>query len=100
MRPAAVRGSWRRKAHRSPLVRFQVRLSKIFLDFVVFLWMNPEQANAVVIRGKKSDGLETLAQTAFSKVVTFVGLYLWKLCVVLFFLLLFFLAWLNLCFVA
>lgn len=44
--------------------------------------MNPEQANTVVIRGKKSDGLEALAQTAFLKVVTFVGLYLYKLCVV------------------
>lgn len=37
--------------------------------------MNPEQANAAVIRGKKSDGPEALAQAAFIKVVTFVGLY-------------------------
>lgn len=47
--------------------------------------MNTEQANTVVIRGKKSDGLEALAQTAFIKVVTFVGLYfLSKLCTVFF----------------
>lgn len=38
--------------------------------------MNPEQANTVVIRGKKSDGLDALTQTAFIKVITFVGLYL------------------------
>ncbi|KAF3839792.1 hypothetical protein F7725_018509 [Dissostichus mawsoni] len=37
------------------------------------LWMNPEQANTAVIRGKKSDGFEALAQTAFIKVLTFVG---------------------------
>lgn len=37
--------------------------------------MNPEQTNSVVIRGKQSDGLEALAQTAFIK-VTFLGLYL------------------------
>lgn len=37
--------------------------------------MNPEQANAAVIRGKKSYGPEPLAQAAFIKVVTFVGLY-------------------------
>lgn len=37
--------------------------------------MNPEQANAAVIRGRKSDGPEPLAQAAFIKVVTFVGLY-------------------------
>lgn len=47
---------------------------KHFLTCLSF-WMNPEQANALVIRGKRSDGLETLAQTAFIKVVTFVGLY-------------------------
>lgn len=40
------------------------------------LWMNPEQANTVVIRGKRNDGPEAVAQTAFIKVVTFVGLYL------------------------
>lgn len=40
------------------------------------LWMNPDQANTVVIRGKRNDGLEAVAQTAFIKVVTFVGLYL------------------------
>ncbi|KAK1895541.1 Nuclear receptor subfamily 4 group A member 3 [Dissostichus eleginoides] len=34
--------------------------------------MNPEQANTAVIRGKKSDGFEALAQTAFIKVLTFV----------------------------
>lgn len=46
--------------------------------------MNPEQADTVVIRGKRSDGLEALPQTAFIKVVTFVGLYLKiHLCVVL-----------------
>lgn len=40
------------------------------------LWMNPAQANTLVIRGKRNDGLEAVAQTAFIKVVTFVGLYL------------------------
>lgn len=40
------------------------------------LWMNPEQANTAVIRGKKSDGFE--AQTAFIKVLTFIGLYFYK----------------------
>lgn len=46
-----------------------------FSRFLSPLWMNPEQANAAVIRGKKSDGPEALAQAAFIKVVTFVGLY-------------------------
>lgn len=46
-----------------------------FSRFLSPLWMNPEQANAAVIRGKKSDGPEPLAQAAFIKVVTFVGLY-------------------------
>lgn len=52
------------------------------LQISPWLWMNPEQANAVAIRGKKNGGLEALAQTAFLKVVSFVGLYLWKLCIV------------------
>lgn len=37
--------------------------------------MNPERANAAVIRAKKSDGAEAFVQTAFLKVVTFVGTY-------------------------
>lgn len=41
------------------------------------LWMNPEQANTAVIRGKKSDGFE--AQTAFIKVLTCIGLYFYSL---------------------
>lgn len=43
--------------------------------FYLFLWMNPERANTAVIRAKKSDGVETFVQTAFLKVVTFVGRY-------------------------
>lgn len=38
------------------------------------LWMNPDQANTVVIRGKRNDFLEALVQAAFRKVATFVGL--------------------------
>lgn len=74
MRPAAVRELEAHGAQESAglvsgptLQHFQIPLS---------LWMNPEKANTVVIRGKRSDGLEALAQTAFIKVVTFVGLYL------------------------
>lgn len=37
--------------------------------------MNPERANTAVIRAKKSDGAEAFVQTAFLKVVTFVGTY-------------------------
>lgn len=43
--------------------------------FYLFLWMNPERASTAVIRAKKSDGVETFVQTAFLKVVTFVGRY-------------------------
>lgn len=39
------------------------------------LWMNPERANAVLIRGKKRDGLEAFVQAAILKVVSFVGMY-------------------------
>lgn len=42
----------------------------------LLFWMNPAQANTLVIRGKRNDGLEAVAQTVFIKVVTFVGLYL------------------------
>lgn len=37
--------------------------------------MNPERANAAVIRAKKSDGAEAFVRAAFLKVVTFVGTY-------------------------
>lgn len=64
-----------------------------YFSLSISLWMNPERANTVLIRGKKSDGLEALAQTAaFLKVVTFVGLY-WRSSF-------YFLPWLNLSFLA
>lgn len=64
--------------HRSPLLLglFSSPTLRQRSHLSLPLWMNPARTNTVVIRGKKSDGLGALAQTASIKVITFVGLYL------------------------
>lgn len=76
MRPAAVRELEAHGARRTGVRRFYFFKSEpAAFYFYLFLWMNPERANTAVIRAKKSDGVETFVQTAFLKVVTFVGRY-------------------------
>lgn len=68
--PAAARGGWRRAVFAG--VFSDPTFNHFSSSFC--LWMKPDRADVVVIKGKRSDGPEAFGQT-FLKLSPFVGTY-------------------------